>query len=122
MNLRTVARILLICCFFLAATHGDLFAQKQQSSSPDSVKSSRTTKAVVSKSYAPKTYDTKLPASYLALKYSRSYASSDQCAYETNKGLRCKRKVVPGTLYCKQHGEKYASKEESDKSDSGKRK
>lgn len=122
MSLKSLVRILLICGLFLTVFQADLFAQKRQSSGSDSLTSSRPIKSVASKSYAERSYDTKIPASYLQLKYARSYASEDQCSFATSKGLRCRRKAQAGSTYCRQHAQKYEPKERSDKSDLGKQK
>ena len=111
---RTV-QFLLICLFLLAASHSEVYAQKRQGGVPDSSASSRAAKSAASKSYAQKTYESKQLAEFNTLKYSRMYAASDQCASETNKGLRCKRKVLANSRFCRQHEEQYASKDGSDK-------
>ena len=111
---RTV-QLLLICLFALAVVHSDLFAQKQQGGVPDSLAGSRVAKSTTSKSYAQKTYESKQVAEFKNLKFSRMYAASDQCTFETNKGLRCKRKAQPYSRYCRQHEERLAAKDGSDK-------
>ena len=111
---RTV-QLLLICLFVFAAAHSEAYAQKRQGGVPDSSVSSRVAKSTASKSYAQKTYESKQLSEFNTLKYSRMYAASDQCAFETNKGLRCKRKAQPYSRYCRQHADRYAAKDGSDK-------
>jgi len=115
MNPKRTVQLLLICLFVLAATHSEVYAQKKQGGVPDSLASSRAAKSTSSKTYAQKTYESKQLAEFQNLKYSRMYATSNQCSFETNKGLRCKRKVQPNSRFCRQHAERFAAKDGSDK-------
>jgi hypothetical protein len=115
MNPRRTVQLLLICLFVLAAAHPAVYSQKAQGGVPDSSASARAAKSTASKTYAQKSYENKQAAEFQNLKFSRMYASSDQCTYETNKGLRCKRKAQPNSRFCRQHDERFAAKVGSDK-------
>jgi hypothetical protein len=115
MRPRKTLQFLLICLFVLAAAHSEAYGQKQQGGAPDSSANSRVAKSAASKSYAQKTYESKQIAEFKNLKYTRMYAANDQCAFETNKGLRCKRKAQGNSRFCRQHEERYAAKEGLDK-------
>ena len=115
MKAKRTAQLLLICLFVVAASHAESYAQKRQVGLRDSSASSGTAKSTASKSYTQKSYENKQGGEFQNLKYSRTYAMSDQCAFETNKGLRCKRKTQPYSRYCRQHDDRLAAKVKPDK-------
>jgi hypothetical protein len=115
MKTKRTVQLLLICLFVLAAAQSDAIAQQRQGGVPDSVTNSRVKKSTASKSYSQKSYENKQQVEVKSLRYSRMYSANDLCAYETNKGLRCKRKAQPNSRFCRQHDERYAVKDGSDK-------
>jgi hypothetical protein len=115
MKTKRTVQLLLICLFVLAAAHSEAIAQQRQGGVPDSVANSHAAKLTASKSYAQKSYENKQQAEVKSLRYSRMYSANDLCAYETNKGLRCKRKAQPNSRFCRQHDERFAAKDGSDK-------
>lgn len=115
MKAKRTAQLLLICLFVLATAHSEAYAQKRQGGVRDSSATSGAAKSTASKSYTQKSYDNKQGVEFQNLRYSRMFASSDQCAFETNKGIRCKRKAQPYSRYCRQHDDRFATKDKPDK-------
>jgi hypothetical protein len=115
MKPKRTALLLLICLFVLATAHSEAHSQKRQGVVRDSLASSGAAKSTASKSYTQKSYERKQGAEFQNLKYSRMYAASNQCAFETNKGLRCKRKAQSYSRFCRQHEERFAVKDGMDK-------
>jgi hypothetical protein len=111
MKAKRTAQLLLICLFVLAASHSEAYAQKRQVGVRDSSSSSGAAKSTVSKSYIQKSYENKQGAEFQNLKYSRMYAVTDQCAFVTNKGIRCKRKAQTYSRYCRQHDDRLPTKD-----------